>query len=86
MKFNDYIVIEGKTIVSRGICIGSDVVHTGKFPDEGCLIFLFTTISNYAKALEEATRILLAYRTALRMQFDWRRKRERQGIETAMLS
>ncbi|ACA56904.1 helix-turn-helix domain-containing protein [Clostridium botulinum] len=45
--------IESKNIKCRGICIDSNVVHTGTIVKEGSIIFLFTEISRYASSIKQ---------------------------------
>jgi AraC-like DNA-binding protein len=45
--------IENKNIKCRGICIDSNVIHTGTIDKEGSIIFLFTEISRYAASIKK---------------------------------
>lgn len=46
-------LIENEKVKCRGICIDSNVIHTGKTDKEGSIVFLFTDISNYAVLIKE---------------------------------
>lgn len=45
--------IENKNIKCGGICIDSNVIHTGKIAKEGSIVFLFTEISRYAASIKK---------------------------------
>jgi AraC-like DNA-binding protein len=45
--------IENENIKCRGICINSNVVHTGTIGEDGSIVFLFTEISSYAASIKE---------------------------------
>lgn len=45
--------IENKNIQCRGICIDSNVVHTGTITKEGSIVFLFTKISRYTPSINK---------------------------------
>jgi hypothetical protein len=45
--------IEQEYVRCRGICIGPDILHTGKISPDGTIVFLFTEISNYAFSLNK---------------------------------
>ncbi|SHJ83156.1 AraC-type DNA-binding protein [Clostridium cavendishii DSM 21758] len=45
--------IENKNIKCRGICIASNVVHTGRIDENGAIIFLFTEISRYTASIKK---------------------------------
>ncbi|MCT4596529.1 MAG: AraC family transcriptional regulator, partial [Vallitalea sp.] len=45
--------IENKNIKCRGICIDSNVIHTGTIGEEGSIVFLFTEISRYAASIKK---------------------------------
>lgn len=45
--------IENETINCRGICIDSNVTHTGKIAKEGAIVFLFTEISRYTGEIKK---------------------------------
>ncbi|WP_455542869.1 helix-turn-helix domain-containing protein [Intestinibacter sp.] len=45
--------IENQTVKGRGICIKSNVNHTGNVDKNGMLIFLFTETSKYIESIKE---------------------------------
>ncbi len=45
--------VENEKISCRGICINSEVVHTGNIPQNGAFVFLFTTISPYGQSVDK---------------------------------
>ncbi|CBZ02476.1 AraC family transcriptional regulator [Clostridium botulinum] len=45
--------IGSKNIKCRGICINSNVVHTGTIAKEGSIVFLFTEISRYSASIKQ---------------------------------
>ncbi|QZY56841.1 helix-turn-helix transcriptional regulator [Crassaminicella profunda] len=45
--------IENKNIKCRGICIDSNIIHTGTIGEEGSIVFLFTEISRYAASIKK---------------------------------
>ena len=45
--------IEMEEVKCRGICIDSNIVHTGAMSKEGAIIFLFTEISRYAASIKK---------------------------------
>lgn len=49
MKWN----IEDEEVNCRGICINSDVLHTGQMPEEGAVVLLFTKTSSYAESVNK---------------------------------
>ncbi|HCQ88564.1 MAG TPA: AraC family transcriptional regulator [Clostridium sp.] len=46
-------IVENKNIKCRGICIASNVIHTGTIDKEGSIVFLFTEISRYAESIKK---------------------------------
>ncbi|AJD30546.1 helix-turn-helix domain-containing protein [Clostridium sporogenes] len=45
--------IENKNVKCRGICIDSNVIHTGTIAKEGSIVFLFTEISRYTASIKK---------------------------------
>ena len=45
--------IEDEEVSCKGICIDSDVMHTGQMPEEGAVVLLFTKTSSYAVSVNE---------------------------------
>lgn len=45
--------IEQENVKCRGICIDSNVLHTGIIDKEGVIVFLFTEISGYATSIKK---------------------------------
>lgn len=45
--------IEEEEVKCRGICIDSNILHTGTMSKEGSIVFLFTEISRYAASIKK---------------------------------
>ncbi len=45
--------IEKENVKCRGICIDSNIIHTGVMSKEGSIVFLFTEISRYAASIKK---------------------------------
>lgn len=64
--------IDGKSVTCRGVCIDSNILHTGGMTEEGAIVFLFTETSRYAasirkKFFKEASYMVLENNTVDRM-------------------